>query len=77
MMQIIPGSQPNTSIDALLMSTKIRQLVDTSLSESREFRVLRKCQSKFDCLVFEMFFIEKSKSNRPFYSCVLSCLAFE
>ena len=75
-MQIIPSSQPDTSIDALL-STKIRQLVDTPLSGSRQFRVLRKCQSKFDCLVFEMIFIKKSKSNRPFYSCVLSCLAFE
>jgi len=48
-----------------------------SLSESRQFRVLRKCQSKFDSLVFEMIFIKISKSNRPFYSCVLSCLAFE
>ena len=28
-----------------------------------QFTVLRKCQSKFDCLVFEMLFIKKLKPN--------------
>ncbi|CAH3179771.1 unnamed protein product, partial [Porites evermanni] len=25
------------------------------------FRILRKCQNKFDCLIFEMFFIQELK----------------
>ena len=32
------------------------------LNESH-FKVLRKCQGKFDCLVFEMLFIKKLKPN--------------
>ena len=32
------------------------------LNESR-FKILKKCQSKFDCLVFEMLFIKRLKPN--------------
>ena len=32
------------------------------LNESR-FKILRKCQGKFDCLVFEMLYIKKFKPN--------------
>ena len=32
------------------------------LNESH-FKVLRKCQGKFDCLVFEMLYIKKFKPN--------------
>ena len=32
------------------------------LNESH-FKILRKCQSKFDCLVFEMLYIKKFKAN--------------
>ena len=32
------------------------------LNESH-FEILRKCQGKFDCLVFEMFYIKKFKRN--------------
>ena len=27
----------------------------------QSFRILRKCQNKFDCLIFEMFFIQELK----------------
>ena len=69
-MQIMSGIQPDTFINALL-STKIRQSVDifleahgnNNLLRESQFTVLRKCQSKFDCLVFEMLFIKKLKPN--------------
>ena len=28
---------------------------------AQNFRILRKCQNKFDCLIFEMFFIKELK----------------
>ena len=28
---------------------------------TQSFRILRKCQNKFDCLIFEMFFIKELK----------------
>ena len=28
---------------------------------AQSFRILRKCQNKFDCLMFEMFFIQELK----------------
>ena len=28
---------------------------------AQSFRILRKCQNKFDCLIFEMFFIQELK----------------
>ena len=34
-----------------------------SLLKENLFTVLRKCQSKFDCLVFEMLFIKNLKPN--------------
>ena len=33
------------------------------LLKENQFRVLRKCQGKFDCLVFEMLYIKNLKSN--------------
>ena len=33
------------------------------LLKENQFRVLRKCQRKFDCLVFEMLFIKNLKPN--------------
>ena len=32
------------------------------LNESR-FKILKKCQSKFDCLIFEILFIKRLKPN--------------
>ena len=32
---------------------------DTSLLKESQFRILKTCQGKFDCLVYEMLFIEK------------------
>ena len=32
----------------------------TSLLKESEFRILRKCQGKFDCLVYEMLFFKES-----------------
>ena len=44
-----------------------RRLEDHGLSKSdlkdRQFSVLRKCKSKFDCLIFEMFFIKELKTG--------------
>ena len=31
--------------------------------ERKQFRVLRKCQGKLDCLVFEMLYTKNPKSN--------------
>ena len=27
------------------------------------FKILKKCQSKFDCLIFEMFFYQRTETN--------------
>ena len=44
-----------------------RHLEDQGLSRSdlkdKQFSVLRKCKSKFDCLIFEMFFIKELKTG--------------
>ena len=32
---------------------------DTSLLKESQFRILKKCQGKFDCLVYEMLFIKE------------------
>ena len=34
---------------------------NNNLLKESQFRVLRKCQGKFDCLVFEMLFIKNLK----------------
>ena len=36
---------------------------NNNLLRESQFTILRKCQSKFDCLVFEMLFIKKLKPN--------------
>ena len=36
---------------------------NNNLLKENQFTVLRKCQGKFDCLVFEMLFIKKLKPN--------------
>ena len=36
---------------------------NNNLLKENQFRVLRKCQDKFDCLVFEMLFIKNLKPN--------------
>ena len=74
-MQIMSGAQPNSFISALL-STKVRQSVDISyfleahdnnnLLKENQFTVSRKCQFKFDRLVFEMLFIKNLKPNLNF-----------
>ena len=32
---------------------------DTGLLKESQFRILKKCQGKFDCLVYEMLFIKE------------------
>ncbi|RMX44117.1 hypothetical protein pdam_00002454, partial [Pocillopora damicornis] len=32
---------------------------DTNLLKESQFRILKKCQGKFDCLIFEMLFIKQ------------------
>ena len=62
------GTQPDTCTNALA-SINIMQLEDTledhGLSKSdlkdKQFSVLKKCRSKFDCLIFEMLFIKELK----------------
>ena len=36
---------------------------NNNLLKENQFTVLRKCQGKFDCLVFEMLFIKNLKPN--------------
>ena len=36
---------------------------DSNLLNESLFKIVKKCQSKFDCLVFEMLFIKKLKPN--------------
>ena len=36
---------------------------NNNLLNENQFTVLRKCQGKFDCLVFEMLFIKNLKPN--------------
>ena len=46
------------------IGTQFQEARDRSdlLNESK-FQILRKCQGKFDCLVFEMLYIKKFKPN--------------
>ena len=36
---------------------------NSNFLKENQFRVLRKCQGKFDCFVFEMLFIKNLKPN--------------
>ena len=36
---------------------------DENLVNEDQFRVLKKCQGKFDCLVYEMLFIKELRPN--------------
>ena len=42
------------------------------------FKILKKCQSKFDCLIFEMFFYQRAETNSKqsmrFHPCKIICL---
>ena len=38
----------------------------SDLLKESHFKILRKCQGKFDCLVFEMLYIKKFKPNLNF-----------
>ena len=56
-----------------------RHLQEHDLSKSdlkdKQFSVLRKCRSKFDCLIFEMLFIKELKAGLPKRTpFVLNCL---
>ena len=54
------------SINKKILQTSIHFLEahgNNNLLRESQFTVLRKCQSKFDCLVFEMLFIKKLKPN--------------
>ena len=58
------GTQPDTYTNPLA-SINILQLEDHGLSKSdlkdKQFSVLRKCRTTFDCLIFEMLFIKELK----------------
>ena len=58
-MQIMSATQPSTFFN-MLLNTKIRQSASnfhevhgrSNLLNESHFKILRKCQGKFDCLVF-------------------------
>ena len=58
--RIMSGTQPDTCTNALA-SINILQLEDTWKTMDKQFSILRKCRSKFDCLIFEMLFIKELK----------------
>ena len=70
-MQIMSAIQPDTFFNVSL-NTKMRQLALNYFHEANgrrdllnesHFKILRKCQGKFDFLVFETLFIKKFKPN--------------
>ena len=72
-MQIMSATQRVIFFNVLL-NTRIRQLASilkhfheahgrSDLLNESHFKILRKCQGKFDCLVFEMLYIKKFKPN--------------
>lgn len=69
-MQTMSGIRADTSINALRNTKDRLQLGITSVTEQhgtvprdmyREFKILKKCQRKFDCLIYEMLFIKELK----------------
>ena len=68
-MQIMSGTQPDTFISIAEHKYSVigRHFVEADgsnhLLKEDQFKVLRKCQGKFDCLVFEMLFIKNRKPN--------------
>ena len=60
-MQIMLAIQPHTFFKVSL-NTKIRQLASIFMKRMLG-GILRKCQGKFDCLVFEVLYIKKFKPN--------------
>ena len=76
------GPQRDTFINALL-STNIRQSVNILwkltvqyLLKENQFRVLRRCQGKFNCLVFEILFIKNLKPNFNIKDGLHTCQTF-
>ena len=70
-MQITSATQPDTFFNVLLNTTENSAIGkhyhdvhgrSDFLNESH-FKILRKCQGKFDCLVFEMLYIKKFKPS--------------
>ena len=61
--QIILAIQPDTLISAFLKYPAIGKHLlevhgDKNLLNEGQFHVFKKCQRKFDCLVYEMMFIK-------------------
>ena len=65
--QIILALQPDTSTNALsninILRLENTAHGDTSLLKESQFRILKKCQGKFDCLIYEMLFIKKQNPS--------------
>ena len=61
-MQIMSATQPDTFFN-MLLNTKIRQSASnfqeahgrSNLLNESHFKILRKCQGKFDCLLFNFY----------------------
>ena len=76
-MQIMLVTQPDTFSNALpknKCSAIGKHLTEahggSDLLNESSFKVLKKCQSKFDCLVFEMLYINKCKRNSNLASAI-------
>ena len=54
--------QQNEEHKGLAIGNHLREQHDMEPEDiAQNFRILRKCQNKFDCLIFEMFFIKELK----------------
>ena len=56
----------HVGMSSLISKFKSNQKIyhgNNNLLNENQFTVLRKCQGKFDCLVFEMLFIKNLKPN--------------
>ena len=69
-MQIMSVIRPDTFISALpniSVRLSVKHLLeahgDKNLLNEGQFRVLKKCHRKFDCLVYEMLFIQELKPS--------------
>jgi len=80
-MQTMSGIRADTSIsglrntkDRLQSGITLKNNMEQSQVTYHDFKILRKCQSKFDCLTYEMLFIKELKLtlNKESVQCVQS-----
>ena len=79
---IMSPIQLDTFTNVLTNITTLRSLLDslwdTSLLKEVQFRILKKCQGKFACLVYQMLFIkERNPSLNTQTDCIRAKLVFK